>query len=1724
MISITDLLAELAALDIQLRVEDGSLHFNAPEGVFHDEIRKKVLAVKPDLIAFLQKESSAALIAEAPLTDTESRLAALWHEFLKCDKIGAKDDFFILGGHSLLLMRLVLRIESAGMGTIDLSQAITARTLEKMAGVLDKAASASAALEARASSPSERPVSSAQPFSSPFTGISEPSLLNTSLARLWQKAAELYRELPAIVYRNEIFTYQELDGWSSTLAAALFASGVREGSTVALAATRSAASIAAIIAILKCGAAYLPLDDKMPRMLTGELLKLCDARWIIIDQEEPERYAKLKEVQLLELNKLNAVSSDLIPPEVPEQGGLKPAYVMFTSGSTGEPKGVIIPHRAVARLALSKNVIALQPGDGMAQTAPLAFDASTLEIWATLLSGARLVFIEENVLLQPERLGNFLAEKGVTAMWLTASLVNRIADLSAEAFAPLRILLTGGEVLSPHHLKTVMTACPDIQIFNGYGPTENTTFTTLHAITAADLETDSVPIGRPIDNTQVYVLDEALKPADIGVIGELYAGGDGLAIGYAGRKDLTDQAFLTLPDRPEKRIYRTGDLARWRTDGILEFCGRKDGQIKLRGHRIETGAIETVLSDCHGVKEAVVMVDGEGESRELVAFVTALHNDEMLLRHHLAERLPIYMMPARFIWLDEFKVNSNGKKDRTHLSKMLIGNQEEIPLSFGQERLWILQHLTPDIALYNVPLAFAIEGELDCAAINRAIFALETRHKALRSLIRPADDTNPDVCHQLLPPGGLVPHIVDLSSSRDPEEAARRAMAAETVRPFRLESEIPARIFLFRLSEQQWRFFMVIHHIACDGWSLDILLHDFAVLYAIERGAADRQLSTVRYRFADYVDSQKSFLKSKKGQQLLDRRCKRLTPPPEPLDFPTDHIRPLNRSYAGQTLHLPFEASLSQSIDQLAQDAAVTPFVLLLAIVELLLYRISGHGKNGNFAVGALSSGRESAEMSDLIGFFVNTVVIPCHIKPEQTFIEHLAIVSEEWQAAVSDQQCPFAHLVERMNVPRNLSRNPLFDVLVVWQDLLPAPPDLPELKTRPVKTSLPFAKFDLSFNFVKNEKTIELFLEFSTELFEEQTIGKMVQRLQSLLSALVQNPLETVEELDIWIPGEKHQVMEEFNNTALSLPTRRAITEPFLDASIRHAALPAVISEDGAVQNYRDFARRAGAIAALLIKNGVQRGEHVAILLPRSPEMLAAIFGILMAGAVYVPLDPTHPPLRLCETLKDLRQPFVLCDQSLPEQLALCCRGITLPDPDQEAEPVSLASPDDLAYIIFTSGSTGKPKGVMIEHHAVLNRILWMQEIFPITQGDVVLQKTPLTFDVSIWELFWWSWTGAAVAMLKPGDEKNPEALTDAIQRHRVTIIHFVPSMLAVFLDMIESGRVDCDRIASLRLVFVSGEALDATVAERFNRLIFDRHGTELHNLYGPTEATVDVSWQPVSPWPIKTAPSIGRPIANTKMYILDEHHRPLPVGISGEIAISGVQVARGYLNQPELTAERFIADPFNPRFRMYVTGDLGRWTNDGRIEYLGRSDWQVKIRGQRIEPGEIEQTLERHCQVIRAAVVAVENQGLNELHAWIQSEVTPDIAGIRNFLGEHLPESMIPARFFPIKELPQTANGKLDRQQLAKQSQAMLAASSYRGPGKEDHIQVALTSSFTLDEATESLKITLCFNPAMISLYDSDALARRYAATLQEIVNQASETDSPEKITLTAQQNRYT
>jgi amino acid adenylation domain-containing protein len=1615
---------------------------------------------------------------EPPAGPTERALAAVWGEFLKTPVISRDDDFFMLGGHSLMLMRLVHRIEAEGLGEISLGQAMAARTLAAMAALLETGGTGN---ESPAPLPGpEAPAAAA--------GESAPTYdRDASLAALWQAAAARHGERTALVHGQERISYGQLDAWASRLAAGLMAAGVTKGGTVALALPRTPAAVAAILAVLKCGAAYLPLDEKLPPRMVAELLATCGARWLVADQAGCGRSTGLSGVRVLPLEGLaEAVPAGGLAD--PGTSGGDPAYVMFTSGSTGEPKGVVVPHRAVARL-LETGALTLRPGQAMAQAAPFGFDAATLELWVPLLSGARLVFLEDGDLMEPERLEASLRQGGVTAMWLTASLFNRVADARPQAFRALSTLLTGGEVLSVPHLRKVAAACPGLRLINGYGPTENTTFTTVQDITAADLALDGVPIGRPVGHTRVHLLDAALQAVAYGEWGELCAAGDGLAIGYAGRPDLTGQVFVTLPGQPGERIYRTGDLARRRADGTLEFGGRRDGQIKLRGHRIETSAIEAVLAECPGVQDAAVLPHGAGEDRELVAFVAARGEDERSWRRHLAERLPIYMMPARFLTIPELPVNANGKKDRAALAGLLRDEPEalDFPLSDGQQRLWVMQRLAPDSAFYNVPLALDLQGSLDEAAFSRALVALETRHQALRLRIREAAGPVPDARQVLLAPGGLSPAAEDFSAAPDPAAAAGARMLAEASRPFRLETETPARAFLFRLAPDHFRFLLVLHHIACDGWSVGILMQDLAALYAAETGDPAPVLPPITLQVAGHVAAQRAMLRSEAGRAMLERRIRALTPVPEPLALPTDRRRPLVRSFKGGTLRVAFDPALSRALDQLAADAGVSPFVLMMALVEVLLYRSCGHGRSGDFNLGTLESGRDRSQLAGLVGFLVNTLVLPVHLDPEQTFRQHLAGVQAAWLETLADLACPFAQLVEAMNLrqalQRDLSRNPLFDVLVVWQEAMAQPLALPRLRTAPVVQPMGFSKFDLSFHFFKEGTGIGLELEYAADLFDPATVESLAHRLQALAAAALARPGSALDQLELWLPGERDQVLETFNATATDLPARRTIPELFLDALGRHSAAPAVLGADGEVVDYARFARRAGAVAAQLAARGVVRGDLVAVVLPRSADMMAAIHGILMAGAAYVPLDPGQPPARLRELLEDLGQPLVLAEPDLPAFVAI------------GAEPVSLAGPDDLAYIIFTSGSTGRPKGVLIEHHAVLNRILWMQKTFPIGPGDVILQKTPTTFDVSVWELFWWSWTGAAVAMLEPGAEKDPGALAAAIERHRVTTLHFVPSMLTSFLDGLESGRIDSRRIASLKRVFVSGEALEPALAERFNRLVHRRQRAELHNLYGPTEATVDVSWQPASPGPVPQAVSIGRPIANTRLHILDERHQPLPVGIPGEIAIGGVQVARGYLNRPELTREKFIADPFHPGGRLYLTGDLGRWRRDGSIDYLGRADWQVKIRGQRIEPGEIEHALEAHPDLDRAVVVPVLNQGLTELHAWILGSAAP--ADLRRFLRRQLPESMIPARFFPLEALPLTPSGKLDRSALGRRSLAMLAV-----PPAEPSGDPALITRFELDAASETLSFRLEFNPCLLPPDQAAALAGRFSSLLHELI----------------------
>jgi len=1546
---------------------------------------------------------------------------------------------------------------------------------------------------------------------------------DASLTALFRATARDHASRPALTWAGGGLAYAELDQASDRLAAGLARAGAVPGEVVGLSLERGPEAIVAIIGLAKAGCAYLPLDPGFPPGLATRLLADCQSSRVVADAAGRERLAGLDlGAGLLALEDLPSDG----PPPAGSPGGQAPAYVMFTSGTTGQPKGVMVPQQAVARLAVNADFLRLTPDDAMAQAAPLGFDASTLEIWAPLLNGARVCVLGDDELMDPQALATGLADQGVNVMWLTASLLNRLVDEDPACLRPLRVLLAGGEALSPPHLRRLRAACPELAIINGYGPTENTTFTATHRLEPADLAAEAVPIGRPIANTRAYVLDRLGNPAPIGVWGELHAAGDGLALGYAGRPDLTQAAFVTPAWRPDERLYRTGDLARWREDGVLIFGGRRDGQVKVRGHRVETGAVESALRALPGVADAAVLALGQGAERLLAAVVAAPRDEQTAWRAALGRTLPDYMVPERWLVLPRLPMTPSGKADRRALAAMLVQSppprtadrqpatahqrllaelwadifpgvdldldsdflalgghsllamrlagllerrtgqrpavrallaarrletmaallesapdrpaedpgQEippapgpDYPLSSGQARLWMLARLHPDSAAYNVPLVLDLTGALDADALQTALTGLEERQHALRLRVVPAPDDPAGVRLRLASPRGLVLERIDCADAPDPEARADALVEAQVVRPFRLESEPPARAVLYRLGPERWRLLLILHHAVCDAWSLPLLWRDLGAFYAQALGRPAPDLPPLKRHYEDFAAWQRNYLASPAGQALLERWKARLTPLPEPLALPLDRPRPPIRGFRGGFVETSFSPQTSQAIWALAAKQGATPFALLLALLQVLLWRHTGQT---DLALGSLVAGRDRAALADLVGFFVNTLVLRQRIDPAASLRAHLTATLTTLLEAIVDQACPFEALVEAAGAPRDTSRNPLFEVLAVWQDGNIPTLELPGLHVTPRDAPFPFAKFDLGFYFVHQADSIGVQVEFDRDIFDRASLEAMLGRFQHLLDQALADPDRPLSSLEVMNPAERHLVVEGFNATGRDLFSQRTIPEPLLAQCAADPEAAAVLWGEETL-SYQAFVARAAGVAALLQANGVQPGQVVALCARRSPEMLIAIHGILLAGGAYAPLDPDHPQARRADMLEDLGDPLILASAEtaglFPGRRVLTLNGIETAPP---APPPS--RPHDLAYVIFTSGSTGRPKGAMIEHHSALNRILWMQETFPLGPGDVILHKTPITFDVSVWELFWWSWVGAAVALAPPGAERDPKALVEAVARHRVTVMHFVPSMLAEFLAYLESGRGDPARLASLRYVFASGEALDAGLVERFNRLLHAPLGVELHNLYGPTEAAVDVSWQPCSPWTGGAVVPIGRPIANTRLYVLDPELKPVPVGVAGEVCIGGVQVGRGYVNRPELTAERFLPDPFLPGGRIYRTGDLGRWRRDGVIEYLGRGDHQVKVRGHRIELAEIEHALEAHPGVERAVVTPVKSQGLVELHAHLLGAADLTRAGLRRHLRQSLPEYMVPARFLRLKRLPLTSSGKVDRKAL--------------------------------------------------------------------------------------------
>ncbi len=1562
----------------------------------------------------------------------------------------------------------------------------------------------------------------------------------------------------AVACADAALTYRELAGRAARLAGTLGAAGAGPETVVGLCFEPGLELAAAMVGAWLAGAAYLVLDPGHPAERLAFMLADSQVA-VVLGTAGAVESLPAGRVQVIAVDDpvTSALAGAPASGPVPVAAG-QLAYVMYTSGSTGVPKGVQVTHGGLV------NYVAGVPGKaGLAGTGHrygllqgAVTDFGNTMIFASLASGGELHLLPPALATDPASVTGFLARRGIDYLKIVPSHLAALASGGGLAgLMPARTLVLGGEAVTPGLAGDLLAAAGDRPVVNHYGPTETTIGVATTRLTWADLEGGQIPIGSPVPNTRLYVLDARLNPVPVGVAGELFAGGAQVARGYGRRPALTAERFVADPFAGDgSRLYRTGDRARWRGDGRLEFLGRVDDQVKIRGHRVEPGEVQAVLAAHPLVGQAAVTVreDIPGDPR-LVGYlvpVGAAAGDDTTadaglpatVRAYAAGRLPDHLVPAALVVLAALPLTANGKLDRKALPapghpaaesagrgpatareeilcaafaqvlgleqvgagdsffdlgghsllatrlisriRSVLGVEveirvlfeaptpaelaarlaeagparaslvarprpERVPLSFGQQRLWFLAQLEGPDATYNNPVILRITGDLDRTALAASLRDVIVRHESLRTIFRASGG---EPWQEVLAVGEVA---WQLATADTTQAGLATAVADVIAEPFDLSVRIPVRARLLRLDPGTHVLVIVVHHIAADAWSAERLTVDISAAYAARCAGRDPGWEPLPVQYVDYALWQREVLGDEDdpasvlcAQVAYWRQA--LAGAPQELRLPASRPRPAAASHSAHVVPLEVPAGLHRQLAALARAQGVTLFMVVQAALAVLLSRL---GAGTDIPLGTTVAGRADVALDELIGFFANTLLLRTDVSGDPSFVGLLGRVRDGGLAALDHQDVPFERLVEILAPARSMARHPLFQVMLAVHASAPPVPQFPGLEVRRQAGGEPAAKFDLEFALTEiaadaGPGGLRGLLVGAADLFDSAMIEQLGERFGRVLTAVAAAPLAPLHRVEILAAAERREILTCWNDTAAEVA---AMTLPGLfEAQAGRTPDAVAVDCDGTELSYQELNARANRLARLLADRGAGPDSVVAVLMERSAWLVTALLGVLKAGAAYLPVDPGYPAARIALMLADAQPACVITAGGLAPGPAHA--GLAVLDLDQPALATELTGGDaadrdrpgaqsaaHLAYVIYTSGSTGQPKGVAVPQAGIVNRLTWMQAQYGLASDDRVLQKTPISFDVSVWEFFWPLLEGARLVLARPGGHQDPAYLSGLIRSAAITTMHFVPSMLEAFL-----GAADLAACSSLRRVFCSGEALSGRLAQRFAGQLT----AALHNLYGPTETSVDsTAWACGSE---AQAPPIGRPIANTSVFVLDEWLCPVPAGVAGELYIAGTGLARGYLGRPELTGERFVACPFGPAgMRMYRTGDLVRWSVGGALLFAGRADDQVKVRGFRIEPAEIEAVLGAHPLVEQAvATVREDNAGDQRLVAYVvlaghdaQPAVGGPAAALRAFCAERLPEYMVPA-VVVLESLPLTPSGKADRKALPSPDYAQLSA----------------------------------------------------------------------------------
>jgi len=1558
-----------------------------------------------------------------------------------------------------------------------------------------------------------------------FSGESEKSVEESVITVFHKQVLETPNNV-ALVYKGKQYTYKEVNQKANHLAYYLQDDyGIKSGDIIGVMTDYSDYTIFTFIAALKLGAVYLPLDANLTEERLDYMLSDTQPKVIITQLEYLSHIINYSipvfsvDVMLNEEKSYNTSREN-----INVKGDI--AYIMYTSGSTGVPKGVVVKEKSIVRLVKETNYIKIEPQDRILAISNPSFDGSTFDIWGTLLNGATLYIPEKDLVLNFELLFQTITQNEISVVFMTTALFNSMVDTDIESLKKLRKILFGGEMVSVSHVQKFINHNGAGKLIHVYGPTENTTFSTFYPVNEVLEGAQTIPIGKPISNTQCYIFNESMKLQPIGIPGELYVSGEGVAQGYLNKEELTSKSFIENPFSKKSVLYKTGDICKWLPDGTIEILGRRDNQVKIRGFRIELGEIERKITSFNGIHEAVILVNKDlHDVKFLSAFFVAENNiytDE--LRSFLTQKLPKYMVPAHLTQVAHIPLNRNGKVDEKELVKLSKSKKEverelvlptteiqkalyqiwtelfdkedisitddffdigghsikamnlvsmihknldvkidistvfedrnieslsetilsakenhfkeiealEEQLSYAvsssQQRFWTLSQFQEANKAYTIPSIYVFDGNVDKTALSFAFKTIVERHESFRTSFN--EDENQEL-RQIISPKNENNFTVDYVDLRNfSEHEIENTIRNLTQVVFNLSQGPLLKVSVLQVQDTKSILVCVMHHIISDGLSMEVFIEELLHLYQAHKNNTPTDLKPLRIQYKDFAAWQNEELKDEALQVHKAYWLEKFSGELPILNLQKSKIRPKIKTYNGEIVTVNIDNTILQNFKNVLDSENLTLFMGLLSVVNVLIYKYTNQE---DIILGTSITGRNHADLEKQIGCFINVLPLRCQFSGDDSIVNIFRNVKKLTQEAYEHQIYPFDKLIGDLDLTHDISRNPLFDATVVLQNA-----DLDKkinaLSNEGLEISLyekiksSVSRFDISFNFVETINGLEFSLVYNTDIFDTAFIHQIQKHFEKILLEVAAHPENTIASLPYLSEDETNLIYSNFSSAAFNSAVCLDVVDAFQEQANKNPQQIAVVYKNKQI-TYQELDVNSGKIAHLLIKEyEVNKGDKIGIILDKSELLITTILGILKAGAVYVPIDVDSPQIRKQFIANDIDTKTIITQMDYMFDLDffegnIVAIDVQLDSLEKEVFQQIKNHSDDPAYVMYTSGSTGEPKGVLVSHKGV-TRLVKNTNYLDFNAINAILSTGSVSFDASTFEFWGALLNGKKLVLCDKEDLLNTQKLSALIQTEKVDTMWFTAGLLNQFVDQ------DVMLFQGLTNILAGGEKLSS---KHITKLLKTFPELNLINGYGPTENTTFSATYKITS-PVQDDIPIGKPIHNSKTYILDHNLHICPLGVVGEIYLAGDGLSLGYLNAEELNNEKFLNASSLNNERVYKTGDLGLWLPDGNIKFCGRKDNQIKLRGYRIELNDIEKTLGTHPDVNGAIVVLKESENIEEkcIIAYVKGNGKISIKDLKAYLGERLPFYMMPTYFIQVDDFILNKNGKVDKNLL--------------------------------------------------------------------------------------------